>query len=227
MGLGSGSEFRSAPDGTRDLALAQAKTEVTPGPGEPAPRFQGTRGRPKEERGLPESGQLLEMAEVYLRAQRRLWPELAGTAILPEPSPGVLEEMAAGFRRRFLDQQLESFEAGEDLACWESLGTGYGRYSSDSSNPRSCEDQLALQLQRAAQDRVFIPWAYVFADAGVTGTTAARKGYQTCKRLVRQTGPGKISTLYIDEIGRAARDAIEALKLGAIVKKAGRRMLEV
>ncbi|HEX6984203.1 MAG TPA: recombinase family protein, partial [Planctomycetaceae bacterium] len=60
----------------------------------------------------------------------------------------------------------------------------------------------------------------------MTGTVAARRGYQACKGLLlrKDAGPAR---LYVDEIGRASRDAIEALSLGRLVDGLGLRMLGV
>ena len=104
------------------------------------------------------------------------------------------------------------------------IGGGYLRYSCDNSNPRSLDQQLRNALERARQDGVLIPWEYVFADAAVTGTTAARRGYQMAKGAIEA---GSLRRLYIDEIGRAARDAIEALNLGRLIERCCKRLIGV
>ena len=50
-----------------------------------------------------------------------------------------------------------------------------------------------------------------------TVTIAARRGYQSTKAAMELLmGPRR---LYIDEIGLASRDAIEALRLGKLIEK--------
>ena len=73
----------------------------------------------------------------------------------------------------------------------------------------------------------FIPWIYVCADASVAETTSNRHGYTLVKRLFKLNDAAAPQCLYIDEIGRASRDGIEALKLGNFLSKRGRDMIGV
>ncbi|WP_052639604.1 recombinase family protein, partial [Zavarzinella formosa] len=89
---------------------------------------------------------------------------------------------------------------------------------------RSLDQQLLNVLEEARRLDTFIPWTQVFADAAITGTIAARRGYQMAKTAV--AGPGGIARiLFIDEIGRASRDVIESLHLGRQIEQAGNRMI--
>ena len=56
--------------------------------------------------GLPDRKDLLGLARSYLDIQSRLWPQLAGTAAVPEPTDAVLEAMADAFERRFRRQTI-------------------------------------------------------------------------------------------------------------------------
>lgn len=100
------------------------------------------------------------------------------------------------------------------------------RYSSDNSNSRSLAQQLQLELARARARSHFIPWQYLFADAAVTGTTSHRRGYQELKSLIRSDAPG-LTAVYIDEVGRASRDAVETLQLGRLIDARRRRLIGV
>ena len=178
-------------------------------------------GRP--DKGLPDEKALLDLARTYLEIQHRLWPQLVGN-LLPAMSDSEIEAMAAVFRERFLNGRIERFQPEIDMPPWLEIAAGYLRYSCDNSNPRSLDQQLRNELERAAQDRVFIPWEYVFADAAVSGTTAARRGYLMIKTLISDR-QATLRRVYIDEIGRASRDAIEALKLGQLIAQCRKRLI--
>jgi site-specific DNA recombinase len=178
-------------------------------------------------RGLPESGDLFKLASVYIDAQRRLWPQLVEAQILPECGDDQTANLAAQFTTKFLEKQVTEFLTPDGLKLWDALGTSYLRYSSNQQNPRSLDDQLLIQLERAKEDKVFIPWAYVFADAGVTGTVSNRTGYLLAKEVLQRQGHGGVEVIYVDEISRATRDGIETLLLGNLVQNLGKRIIAV
>ncbi|HEX6984447.1 MAG TPA: recombinase family protein, partial [Planctomycetaceae bacterium] len=127
-------------------------------------------------------------------------------------------------RRRFLAAgPAEPIDIDPPVPEGATLGGGYVRYSDDNSNPRSLAQQLRNVLERAARDRAFVPWGLVFADAAVSGTTARRRGYELAKEAVQRDGGP--ATLYVDELGRAARDAIETLRLGRLITRLRRRLV--
>lgn len=187
---------------------------------------QSKRRRQKMARGLPDRATLLELAETYLEVQRELWPELAKQELLPRPTPEVLENMAVSFERCFCAGELQSFDKAPASGCLKQLAAAYTRFSDLNSNPRSLAQQLRNILVRAHQDGAFIPWAFVFADAAVTGTIASRRSYKMTKDLLRLR-PSPVESFYIDEIGRASRDTIEALILGRLITDANKRMIGV
>src|SRR5206468_3106056 len=133
--------------------------------------------------------------------------------------------LAKQFRTSFRRKRLASFTHTLKKVPWTTLGVSYLRYSDDNSNPRSLDQQLKIQLRRAREERVFVPWEYVFADARVTGTTAHRRGYNLAKKALRQEEAVKV--LYVDELGRASRDVVETLFLGRLVKRLKKRLLGV
>ena len=174
-----------------------------PGPARP-PVPQGPTG----DEGLLDPGTLRDLAQTYLEIQRDRWPELARRGLLPKATPKAAERLGAEFEERFRDGEVSA--AGRLLSDppWAELGAAYLRFSDDHSTPRSLAQQFRNVLTRAAADGLFVPWEYVFADAAVTGTVAARRGYQACKGLLRRKEAG-LGRLYIDEVGRASRDAVE------------------
>ena len=181
--------------------------------------------RTRAERGLPEDDALRKLARVYLETQRRLWPELKTISPYTKVADHDLDQMAEAFKEQFLDAKIGDFQVPRPSSATSGVGVSYLRYSCDNSNPRSLDDQLRLQLEKAQTRNEFIPWHYVFADASVTGTHSDRAGYMMAKKAIK--GDDAVTTLYIDEIGRASRDAMEALKLGKFVKGLDKRILGV
>lgn len=191
------------------------------------PQSDGPSARPsrrtKAEKGLPDEAARRDLARTYIELQRRLWPDLTRSKYLPTRSDKSIATLADQFRERFLGDGIPLFDAPPDAAGWKRVGAAYLRYSCDNSNPRSLDQQLKNVLERAAQDGVFIPWEYVFADAAVTGTTAARRGYRMAKASVEiDDGPHDV---LVDEIGRASRDAVEALTLGNLIQARKKRLV--
>lgn len=62
------------------------------------------------------------------------------------------------------------------------------------------------------------------ADAAVSGTTVARRGYQLSKGLI-ESETSKCQRLSLDEIGRASRGLNDVLSLGRLIENAGKRMI--
>jgi site-specific DNA recombinase len=189
---------------------------------DPAPRRPNRR---RGLRGLPSFKELKNLARTYLIMQHRLWPELSKSPLLPLVTNEAVAEMAKQFKKRFLRRRLDLFTYTASKVPWLQIAMSYLRYSDDNSNPRSLDQQLKLQLRRARDQRSFIPWQYVFADARITGTTAHRRGYKLAKLALRQDERVKI--LYIDEMGRASRDTVETLLLGEFVRRLNKRLLGV
>lgn len=176
--------------------------------------------RRREDRGLPEQEALRDLARTYLEVQGQIWPQLISGGYLDRPSAKAAERLADGFKTRFLAGTMEQFELPQISEASSLYGAAYLRYSCDNSNPRSLDQQLRNVLERAGRDQVFIPWEWVMADAAVTGTVANRRGYQMAKSLISTKIKG-FSRLYIDELGRAARDSVESLRLGREIDREG------
>ena len=133
------------------------------------------RGRPrKNDRGLPGAGARRDLARTYLEIQAKLWPEYVASGLVPAVSEAAIQQMADSLERRFLSGCIDAPDWGAAGPPEVELGGAYLRYSCSNSNPRSLDQQLLNELERAARDRVFIPWNYVTADAAVSGTVAAR-----------------------------------------------------
>lgn len=186
---------------------------------------KGRRRRP-EERGLPKPENLRSLAQTYLECQNRLWPELRGSDEVPAVTDEAIDMLASQFTAAFFSKTFSPKQLQRRGAPWTDVAAAYVRYSCDNSNPRSLDQQLRLILERARQNGHFIPWDLVFADAAVTGTTALRIGYQHAKSAVKQKEM-PICTLYIDEVGRASRDMVEAMLLGKLLVYAGKRLIGV
>lgn len=180
----------------------------------------GAKQRRREDRGLPTQGALCDLARTYLEIQAQVWPKLVGGEYLPRLTDKAAQKLADAFKTKFLDGTVESFQLPDIGDGISAYGAAYLRYSCDNSNPRSLDQQLRNVLERAGRDQVFIPWEWVMADAAVSGTIANRRGYQMAKSLITTKIEG-FSRLYIDELGRAARDTVESLKLGREIDQGG------
>jgi DNA invertase Pin-like site-specific DNA recombinase len=179
--------------------------------------------QPSPSRGLPDDQTLVDMASMYLDFYQQHRPDLVKSGVLPAPSPAAATRLAEEFKRDFLNPDWAP--SREKCACPPGvpLASDYLRYSSDNSNPRSLPQQLRNCLEAAERLGAFVPWEFVFADAAVTGTVASRRGYQMAKSAIGSACAAGI--LVIDELGRAARDAIEALKLGRLVEASKKRLV--
>jgi len=205
-------------DDSRDLAAELVNFQST------FPSSPGRRRR-REERGLPSDEGLRNLAQTYLETQHRLWPELVVSGHLPAITANIIADMASRFKQAFLAKTVPLL-ANPAGTLPASLAASYLRYSCDNSNPCSLDQQLRLQLERGRQNGHFIPWDRVFADAAVTGTTAKRTGYELAQAALKAPS-ASVGVLYIDEIGRASRDMIEALKLGRDVARQRKRLIGV
>ncbi|HWL07797.1 MAG TPA: recombinase family protein [Planctomicrobium sp.] len=176
---------------------------------------------------MPDDEALRDLAQIYLDLQSRFWQQYCPSLSNESKRQDQIERMIQSFKTSFLDQDAWDWEANlQNYSHVPRLGKAYVRYSCDNSNPRSLAQQLRNILERAQQDKVFIPWEFVLADAAVTGTIAARRGYQMIKTLI--AGAGKeLTHFYIDELGRASRDHVEALILGKLVSSEHKRMIGV
>ena len=180
----------------------------------PKRKRKKTRRKPAE-RGLPLPENLESLARTYLENQHRLWPELIGKELPEKIDEATIARMVNGFQETFLEGEVAGFTR---ISLIEFLiAAAYLRYSCDQSNPRSLNQQLALSLEKGKQENYFIPWQFVFADAAVSGTTADRTGYKLVKMAMSHEDY-EIDAMFIDEIGRASRDMVEALGLGRLLE---------
>ena len=99
---------------------------------------------------MPERQGLIDLARTYLETQARLWPDLAGTPVVPAADEATLAAMADEFERRFRQQLAETFRPGGTPRVWTDLGVAYLRFSDENSNRRSLDQQLLNVLTRAA-----------------------------------------------------------------------------
>jgi DNA invertase Pin-like site-specific DNA recombinase len=182
--------------------------------------------RQREERGLPRDQALRDLARTYLEVQARLWPQLVKDRVVPRLTDANVAKMATAFKRGFLGKEIDAFESNITGAPWSALAAGYIRFSSGKSSPRSLPQQLRLMLEKAHQNGHFIAWQHVFADASITGTTAARSGYELAETALQVADHG-IEVIYVDELGRASRDMVETMLLGRLVERLHKRLIGV
>ena len=173
-------------------------------------------------RGRPDQEAVRAMAIVWLDEQRKVWPDYVAKFQASMSNDETIDSMVATFMARFGQKDTTH------LHPWlpKNLATTYLRYSCDNSNMRSLCQQLLNVLTKSNADGLFIPWTLVFADAEITGTIAARKGYQESKRVILEPG-NHVRCLYVDDIGRASRDLVELLSLFRSVIHSGKRVVSV
>jgi DNA invertase Pin-like site-specific DNA recombinase len=180
------------------------------------------RRTPKGERGLPPDDELRKLARVYLDLQRKLWPDLMGLGILPEPTDDVLALMVQDFKLRHAGAKVEPLAAAVLKACGK-LGSAYSRYSCENSRPDSVSDQLVGELRKAYEEKRFVPWRYVYADYAISGLDSGRRGYMSHKDLIADPAHA-IDTVYIDDFTRASRDEIEWWRLASLIRRLHKRL---
>lgn len=219
--VGTNETLVAPSDTSTRLGSAPAKNQHTEPAGVPQTR---KRRRTADEKGLPEDGALRNLARTYLETQARVWPELIRDGYLPKPTTQAIDQLAADLKRRFLTKEVAVFRCDNSRAKpWTALGCSYDRYSCENSNPRSLDQQLRLQLERARSDHTFIPPGHLYFDAAVTGTTAFRRGYEMAKQAIETDAA--VTVMYVDELGRASRDMVETLLLGKLVQRLGKRLI--
>ncbi|MFZ4647386.1 MAG: recombinase family protein, partial [Gemmataceae bacterium] len=170
--------------------------------------------------GEPDKMAVRAMATVWLEEQKKAWPDRIANDQFATSNEETLDNMVAEFLVQFGKVYKIQFQS----LLPENLATAYLRYSCDNSNMRSLSQQLRNVLIRANADKVFIPWNLIFADAAITGTISARKGYQQAKSVILETG-SPVACLYVDDISRASRDTSEILDLARLIKEAGKGMI--
>ena len=95
------------------------------------------------QRGLPPDEELRELAREYLLLQRKLWPELEESGLLPQPAEPQLQEMVSQFRQFFQSGKpiQQADPRWQEIVYLQSDGTRsraklaccYCRYSCDNS----------------------------------------------------------------------------------------------
>jgi len=178
-------------------------------------------------KGLPTRENLEKLASAWLVHNHKLWPALAQAGVIPPNNDQTVRRLAVEFQNRFLAVTVQPFVAGPERMPWKAPASIYLRYSCDNSNPRSLDDQLGKALFRAHQDGRYVPWEYVFADASVSGRTHLRRGYRLAKEAIGKCKDNGIDTLYIDDFGRATRDALESYRLAKMIERLRMRLIGV
>lgn len=179
---------------------------------QPLPPYKRRRKRPSADKGLAPDTEIAKLAEAFLTEQRKLWPELAKSQILPEPTPDVIAEMVKDFKLRHRKGRAATTFPPSLLESGVKLAGSYSRFSCDNSSTNSVIDQMVNSLRCAKDHKEFIPWQYVFCDYSVSGLDSARQGYTSYKSVLEDSNH-RLQTTYIDDFTRASRDELEWWKL--------------
>ncbi|MCC9642268.1 helix-turn-helix domain-containing protein [Rhodopirellula sp. JC740] len=174
--------------------------------------------------GLPSDEALRELAKTYLEEQHRHFPEYLSSGLLPELSETSCAALASQFSEAYRSGSVQSFAPTGQASESMSVAACYVRYSDNNSNTRSLDQQLINVLKTARRLDAFIPWERVFADAAISGTMAARPGYQLLRNMVASTETIP-ELIFVDELDRLHRDSIEANHFSRILESRNRRLM--
>jgi DNA invertase Pin-like site-specific DNA recombinase len=188
------------------------------------PRPPRQNRRPKEVIGLPSDEELRKLATEYLTIQRKNFPELARQRLLPTPTEEIIAAMVQDFKQRHGGTPIDPERLSAYRRLKMAFGGSYARYSCDNSKPSSILDQTRNNLNKAASEKCFLPWEYVFADYSVSGLKSSRTGYKSYKAVL---GDAKhfIGATFIDDYSRASRSELEWWRLAHLCKKLKKRLI--
>jgi DNA invertase Pin-like site-specific DNA recombinase len=185
-------------------------------------RSLSSRGRCRP-KGLPEHLDLIAFASTYLTEQQQYYPDLVGTAILPAFSDAAAIALADEFEMRFQLADYRPEPVRVVNTQFKEIGAAYVRYSDANSNTRSLDQQLINILKTAHDEGIFVPFRFVFADAAISGMTAARPGYQLLLKAVE--APRCITVVLVDELDRLSRTRLTSLEFEEQIEKHQKRLL--
>lgn len=130
------------------------------------------------------------------------FPELVTSGVLPPPTDAECKSMSDEFRNRQASGTLPPLPPQPGKLP---RSAAYVRFSCDNFNPKSLDDQLTQIPTRARREEEFIPWAWVFADSGLSGRTPRRGSYAALKLLLRDAHH-RVRTVFIDDFSRGVGD---------------------
>jgi hypothetical protein len=174
--------------------------------------------RDKADRGLPSDEELGKLATLYLERQRKLWPAAAAPGLLEPPTPLAIIGMVNDMKSRHRGGGVAPEAVQKFRTIAEDLAGAYARFSCENSDPKSISDQLYQILEKAASDKCFVPWSYVYCDFSVSGLDSTRQGYLSYKELLHNVNLSLTCT-YIDDFTRASRLELEWWKLAEESKR--------
>jgi len=174
---------------------------------------------PAEKRGLPPANELRQFVADYLGFSRDLFPALAQTDLLPEPTPENVDRLVSDFEARHRSVLPDHNWIAEILlAAGIKPAGGYGRVSARQSNPKSLNDQAHSCQRRACTDGRFIPLQYFFLDFVKSGILPRRPGYRAFRGLLDSPGH-TVEAAYFDDFNRGGRNVAEWHRLLAQAKR--------
>ncbi|HEX3658537.1 MAG TPA: recombinase family protein [Pirellulales bacterium] len=189
-------------------------------------RYKRRRKRRNQDRGLAADSDLRQLARAYLDTQRRLWTDFADQGLLPAPDDATLDSMVGDFKSRHWTGHVDPYTVDAFKQRGVTLAGIYARYSSENSQATSIEDQMVNALNYAHDNKLFVPWVYVFADYSVSGLDASRRGYSMYKQLLK-SDKHSIGTTLIDDFTRASRDEIEWWRFAQSCRQLRKRLIGV
>ncbi len=187
------------------------------------PRRKRRINRRREDRGLPDRSIIESLYRDYRSEVDRQWPQVVGTDLLPTDIDGHLDQIVDVYVQKHRDGKIDTtgVESRLSIHGLRQAGMFYGRYSCEQSQVTSIQDQLRVSLERAHDDRAFVPFELVFADFALSGLTDDRPGFDGVREAMRAAGP-EISLVYISEFHRASRSYRDWEDLHYLARRNGR-----
>jgi len=97
----------------------------------------------------------------------------------------------------------------------------YGRYSSDSQQPTSIDDQVRRCRALAARENLTVSDEWVFSDEAITGRAEGLPKRLAFQRMLDAWDAGLLDIVYGDEVSRFSRDLLDGASLMRRVEKTG------
>lgn len=97
----------------------------------------------------------------------------------------------------------------------------YARYSTDSQQPTSIDDQARRCRELAARDGLTVEDDWVFSDEAITGRAEGAHKRVAYQRMLDAWDEGLLDVVYADEVSRFSRDLVDGASLMRRVEKTG------
>jgi DNA invertase Pin-like site-specific DNA recombinase len=169
-------------------------------------------------RGAPDRDCAIRLFRLWHSIQSEEFGEYVNTALIPPFEQSLDEAVRTLWGTRTFGPNAEKVIAEAAALEVKCLGAAYSRYSCRESKPTSLDDQLRSILRRAASaghdgKRYFVPWEFVFVDAGISGLKfKKRPGILALTRLLQQHSSSPHHVYFFD-FSRVTRNPVKCWEI--------------